>query len=227
VKLYQLCGKDRDASFSPYGWRAKLCLLHKGLKFEEVPIRFLEKVKISHASPQTIPVLDDGSISVVDSLAIAQYLEDIYPQPSLFGGSVAKSQAPILNHWVDQTLVMGIVGLVLVDIYNCLDAENQAYFRTTREKRFGQTLEEVVEGSDDKLVDFRKSLAPLRLVLKNSPFLSGDHPLWLDYAVFGTFMWPHIVSDFQLLAEDDVIYAWRERMFDLFSGVARRAKRAI
>lgn len=227
MKLYQLCGADRDVGFSPYGWRMKLCLWHKGLDFEEEPTRFLEKSKISHVSPQTIPVLDDGPVSVVDSFAIAQYLEETYPEPSLFGGSVAAAQAPVLNQWVDQILVMGIVQLVLIDIHNCLDAECRVYFRETREKRFGRTLEEVMEGREEKLVKFQKSLAPLRQILKKSLFLSGDTPRWFDYAVFGTFMWPHIISKFQLLTDDDLVYAWRERMFDLFDGAARNAKRAF
>ena len=213
--------------FSPYGWRAKLCLWHKGLDFEEVPMRFLEKDKISHVSPQTIPVLDDGDVSVVDSFAIAGYLEETYPEPSLFGGAVAAAQAPVLNQWVDQTLVMGIVQLVLTDIHKSLDADNQAYFRETREKRFGCTLEEVMEGREEKRAKFRKSLAPLRVILEKSPFLGGDTPHWFDYAAFGTFMWPHIISNYQLLADDDLVYAWRERMFDLFAGAPQRAKRAF
>ena len=227
MKLYQLCGEDREAVFSPYAWRAKLCLWHKGLVFEDMPIQFLEKAKISHVSPQTIPVLDDGSESVVDSFAIARYLEEKYPEPTLFGGPVAAAQAPVLNQWIDQTLVIGIVQLVLTDIHKCLDAENKVYFRETRERRFGRTLEEVMEDREGKLFKFRKSLEPLRQILEKSPFLSGDRPLWFDYAVFGTFMWPHIISNFQLLAEDDLVYAWRERMFDLFDGAPRHAKRAF
>lgn len=227
MKLYQLCGKDTDVCFSPYGWRAKLCLLHKGLNFEEVPMRFLEKEKIAHVSPQTIPVLDDGATSIVDSFAIAQYLEATYPEPDLFGGPVAAAQAPLLNRWVDQTLVVGMVQLVLIDIHNCLDTDNQAFFRETREKRFGCTLEEVMAGRDEKRDAFRKSLTPLRLVLAKTPYLSGSRPCWFDYAVFGTFMWPHVVSSYPLLAEDDPVYRWRERMFDLFEGTGRKAKRAF
>lgn len=226
MKVYQLCGKDPEAGFSPYGWRAKLCLMHKGLSFEEAAVRFLEKDKISHVSPQTIPVLDDGKNSVVDSFAIARYLEATYPEPSLFGGAVAFAQAPLLNRWIDQTMVMGIAPLVLTDIYACLDAADQTYFRDSREKRFGCSLEDVMIGRDENRDRFRKSLAPLRLVLENSPYLSGAAPHWLDYAVFGTLMWPHVVSDYQLLATDDPLFGWRERMFDLFDAEPRRAKRA-
>ncbi len=227
MKLYQLCGTDPKAGFSPYTWRVKLCLLHKGLAYDEEPIRFLEKDKISHAPVQTVPVLDDGDITVVDSFAIAEYLEATYPEPSLFGGPVAAAQARFFNSWIDQNLVMGIAGMMLKDIHDCLDSDNQAYFRETREARFGASLEDVVANRDEAVEAFRTSLAPLRLLAAKNKFLSGDAPYWLDYAVFGTFMWPHIVSDFQLLLEDDPLFGWRERMFDLFGGAGRSAKRAV
>jgi len=226
MKLYHLCGKDPEAVFSPYGWRAVLCLMHKGLQFEIEPTRFLEISKLSHVAPQTIPVLDDGEMSIVDSLEIAEYLDKKYPQPSLFGGSVAAVQAPLLNRWVDTVLVVGIVKLVLTDIYDALGPDDQVYFRETREKRFGCTLEEVMVGRDENREVFRKSLAPLRLILDKAPFLSGATPLWFDYAVFGTFLWPHVISNYQILDESDPVYAWQERMFDMFDGVLHNIKRA-
>ena len=39
-------------------------------------------------------------------------------------------------------------------------------------------------------------------------------------------MWPRTVSPFELLEADDPVYAWRERMLDLFDGMARKAKAA-
>jgi len=223
LKLYQLCGENRDAGFSPYAWRVKLCLMHKGLAFEEEAIRFLEKEKIAHVQPQTIPVLDDKQTSIVDSLAIADYLETAYPEPSLFGGHVAQVQAPILNRWLDMTLIMGMFPMLALDIFNCLDAPAQAYFRETREARLGMTLEKAATVRSDRLAGWQKSLAPLREGLKRAPFLSGATPAWLDYAVFGSFMWARTVSDFNLLADDDPLYAWREAMLDLFKGVPRAA----
>ena len=37
-------------------------------------------------------------------------------------------------------------------------------------------------------------------------------------------MWPRTISLLELLEKDDILYAWRERMFDLFDGMARKAK---
>ena len=44
------------------------------------------------------------------------------------------------------------------------------------------------------------------------------------YILFGTFLWARGTSAFPLLAKDDPLHAWRERMLDLFGGMARKAK---
>jgi glutathione S-transferase len=67
----------------------------------------------------------------------------------------------------------------------------------------------------------RESLAPLRKTLTAQPYLGGDEPLYADYAVFGAFQWARCVSPFQLLADDDPIRAWRDRLLDAFDGLGR------
>ena len=44
-----------------------------------------------------------------------------------------------------------------------------------------------------------------------------------DYIVFGSFQWARCVSSFALVAADDPIAAWRDRLLDAFDGLARRA----
>jgi glutathione S-transferase len=39
--------------------------------------------------------------------------------------------------------------------------------------------------------------------------------------VFGGFQWARIVSPFRLLAEDDPVFAWRDKLLDAFDGLAR------
>ena len=55
------------------------------------------------------------------------------------------------------------------------------------------------------------------------PFIGGDAPNYADYIVFGPFQWARVVSPFRLLAEEDPIYAWRERLLDAFDGMARKS----
>jgi glutathione S-transferase len=63
----------------------------------------------------------------------------------------------------------------------------------------------------------------MRLTLKTQPYLGGAAPNYADYIVFGGFQWARVVSPFKLLAEDDPVYAWRERLLDAFDGMARKS----
>jgi glutathione S-transferase len=74
---------------------------------------------------------------------------------------------------------------------------------------------------DKGVVNFRKSLDPLRLTLKTQSYLGGAAPNYADYIVFGGFQWARVVSPFKLLEADDPVYAWRERLLDAFDGLAR------
>jgi len=58
--------------------------------------------------------------------------------------------------------------------------------------------------------------------LQAQPFLSGERPLYADYAVFGPFQWARCISQFPLLEEDDPVRLWRDRLLD-FDGLARAA----
>ena len=63
-------------------------------------------------------------------------------------------------------------------------------------------------------------------MLKEQAFLSGAAPAYPDLILLGTFLWPRTISPLELLEKDDVVHAWRERMLDLFDGMARRARTA-
>ena len=66
----------------------------------------------------------------------------------------------------------------------------------------------------------------MRLTLRTQAFLGGETPNYADYIVFGPFQWARVVSPFKLLAEDDPVYAWRERLLDAFD-VWRGNRRAM
>ena len=69
----------------------------------------------------------------------------------------------------------------------------------------------------------RHQLAVVRRTVERQDFVSGKAPAYADYIVFGGFQWARAISDFEVLAPDDPIAAWRGRMLDLFEGFARRA----
>ena len=105
-----------------------------------------------------------------------------------------------------------------------IDPKDRDYIRSSREARFGMSLEQAQAGREDRLTAFRESLTPLRLVLRKQTWLGGAAPTYADHIVAGTLMWPRCVSRFQLLADDDVVAAWFGRMLDAYGGLGRGAK---
>jgi len=225
LKLYDLAGAEPDRRFSPYCWRIKMALAHKGLEVETIPWRFTDKEAIAFSKQGRVPVLVDGERWVNDSWAIADYLDATYPEhPTLFGGPAGKALAKFHANWTDAFMQLGMLKLVVLDILKHVDAKDRDYFRKSREERLGKTLEEVVANRDKDVHAFRESLLPLRLTLRVQPFLGGEKPLYADYAVFGGFQWCRCISDFKLLEPNDPVYAWRQRMLELHGGLAAKAK---
>lgn len=226
IKLYELAGADPDRRFSPFAWRIRMALKHKGLAFEGVPWRFTEKSVLERLDAAgRVPVIVDGGRTVHDSFVIAEYLDDAYPdRPSLFGGAIGRATTRFVNSWADTGVLGSLFPMLVHDIWLQLGPADQAYFRASREQRLGRTLEDTVADRDTRLPAFRQSLTPVRLTLGKQPFLAGATPAYADYILFGCFMWARNVSPFKLLAEDDPVHAWRERMLDLHDGEARNAK---
>jgi glutathione S-transferase len=223
-KLFELCGTETERVFSPFCWRTRMALAHKDLKTETIPWRFSEKDAIAPHQSDKVPVLIDGETSVADSWAIANYLEDTYPdRPSLFGGEGGRAMGRMLNWWGDTVVLGGIFPMIAADIHGHLRPADQAYFRKTREARLGKTLEQAASTRDVAVEGVRKALDPMRLTLKTQAYLGGASPNYADYIVFGPFQWARAISPFKLLKEDDPIYAWRERLLDAFGGMARNS----
>src|SRR5690349_13127561 len=187
-KLFELVGTDPARPFSPYCWRTRMALAHKGLEAETIPWRFTQKGAIAPYNSEKVPVLLDGDKAVVDSLVIANYLEDAYPdRPSLFGGEGGRAAARFLNAFGDMIVIAGIVPMIVADLPKQLDGEDYAYFRKSREARFNKPLEEVAADRDSRVEGFRKALEPLRLMLRGQPFVGGSAPNYGDYIMFGGF----------------------------------------
>lgn len=223
LKLFELCGTDPARVFSPYCWRTRMALAHKGLEAQSIPWRFTEKDAIKKHNSEKVPVLLDGDEAVADSWAIATYLEDKYlDRPSLFGGAGGRALARMLNSWGD-LMAASMASFIVADIHGKLGPVDQAYFRTSREARFGKKLEDVVADRDARIEGWRKTLEPLRVTLHAQPFIGGDKPNYGDYIVFGPFQWARATSPFKFLKEDDPVYVWREKLLDAFGGMARKS----
>lgn len=222
-----------DIRPSPFCWHTRFALEHKGLPYATVPTRFTAIPQIAGGGQKTVPVIEDESSgnqgqrqTVRDSWAIAEYLESTYPdRPSLFGVN-GKAQAVFVRNWMTSGVLLPMLKTVLMDIYENVQAEDQPYFRTSREQRFGTTLENFVAGREEQLGVVRKGLEPLRLTLAEQPYLSGAAPLYADYIVAGYLLWWRAVSPTRLLEESGPLTDWFSRIITLYPRVAKESARA-
>ena len=74
LKLYDLTGKG-DLRFSPPCWNVKLCLIHKQISYETIPVRFSEKHKIEFSKQSLVPILKYQNGFVCDSWNILDWLD--------------------------------------------------------------------------------------------------------------------------------------------------------
>src|SRR5262245_1731671 len=88
---------------SPFSTKVRIALAEKGLEYEMLQIPWTRQTLWGPKPPEflavsphgKVPVLIDGEATVYDATVIAEYLEDRYPDPSLFpADAVARATLP-------------------------------------------------------------------------------------------------------------------------------------
>jgi glutathione S-transferase len=212
---------------SPFSWRIRYALAHKGLQPTVVPARFADVERIRRLSGQHfVPIIEHDEKVVHDSWAIACYLEEQFPHaPSLFGGSAGRGVTRLVNIWSDTVLGEATRQQIYMEFIKCIDPGDRDYFRRSREAQLGVTLEQYSAGRDAALPVFLAICAPLQHTLSEQPFLAGEVPAYVDYIIFSVFQWARIGSPRDVLPEGagvDALRDWRQRMVGLYEGLGDR-----
>jgi len=146
--------KLHGVSFSNYYCLVKMCLLEKNMDFEEVPARPSQEDEVLSVTPMgRIPFLEtpDGFIS--ESYAIADYLEQVQPEPALL---------PSDNY--QRAKVIELIRHIELDVElvarRCV---GEAFFKTP--------VSDEVKATTEK--DLARGLASLDRVLVIDPFIAG------------------------------------------------------
>ena len=221
-ELYDLCGRDERLRFSPFCWRVRMALAHKGLEFTTRPWQFLDKEALAFANHDKVPVLVDGDQVVTDSFDIMRYLDERYPQAPLLGEGASHQRALFFKHYVERSVTPALFKIVALDLLAAIHPDDRDYFRETREARFGCTLEALHQPEQGRAL-LKQALAPVYTQLKDSLFIDGDAPSGADYLLFGSMMWAYTVSLEPLVSSDDEVDQWFKRMLEVHGGVAAKA----
>jgi glutathione S-transferase len=224
IRFFDLAARDPRLRFSPYCWRTKMALKHKGLAFETTPWRFTDKDAIKPTDQGRVPTLIDGSQWLHDSWQIALFLDRTYPdRPALMHSDAERAAARFVNNWCDFILHLAMRSLLLLDVYKNAAEKDQPYFRESREKVVGMTLEQLCSDRAAAVQAYVKTFAPMERTLKDEKFLGGAQPNYADYALFGSLQWANCISGTTFLPDDSAAAAWFERLLDLYDGYARKA----
>lgn len=221
IVLYELAALD-GTRFSPFCWRTRWGLRHKGLQFESVQIGFPDIGELG-GKRRTVPVIRVGDTFVEDSWDIAEFLDERFPdRPPLFGCSLGKGVARFVECFTDKVIHPTMLRLVSRDVFDLMNPHDQGYFRRTREVILGATLEEAQAQREQVVQAFRKAIHPIRLTLQRQPWLGGDAPGHADYIVLAAFQWGRLASPFRILLEGDPVLEWFERGLRLHDGFGEK-----
>jgi glutathione S-transferase len=104
-----------EKNVSSWSMRAFVALAHKGLAFEERPIRLVaerDAALLEEVSPTgQVPVLHHGALVVPDSLAILEYVEEAFPPPRWPALWPADAGARARARWLAATMHSGFAQL--------------------------------------------------------------------------------------------------------------------
>lgn len=209
---------------SPFSWRIRYALAHKGIDFDVHPVRFADVETIRRLSGQHLtPIIDDSGRVTHETWDIASYLEERFPdRPSLFGGAEGKGMARFINSWSDTQLAPPLRRVIYADFPAVLDPDDRAYFRTTRERDLGMTLEEACAEPEMKLAAFQAACSPIERTLARQPYICGNSPAYADYIVFSVFQMARLGCPKEVAVKGSALEEWRSRMIALYDDLGDR-----
>ena len=221
LALYDLEGRD-GRRISPFCWRTKYALAHKGLTAEDRPVGFTD-IKSIGAGITSVPVLDHDGKLIADSWQIALYLDGIFADTKLiFPNEEALSYAQFVEKWLFTQIFTAMFPAMVKQVHDHLQPRDQAYFRESREKNLGgMTLEQAEKRGVEGLGAMSVALGPLRAKVQDTDFLCGPEPGYADYVAASTFMWARAVYPRPLFAPNDAAAAWYRRCLDLYDALGR------
>ncbi|GAA6034894.1 hypothetical protein JCM8097_009355 [Rhodosporidiobolus ruineniae] len=213
--FYDLVGAHGGAFWSPNTWKTRLSLLHKGVDFEEREVTYMDLKELASeigVAQPTCPFirLPSGEY-MMDSWRIAEWLDKEYPdKPSLFLPDaptpvdlsnpallLARNYATAFTEGFGNSdsqwttfLELSLPGIAasMPDLEPGVPNPNRVYF--TSDEKLGMKDAWATFTSLDRptLIERGKAcLLPLDLILSSSQYLSGNHPGFVDYIVYGRY----------------------------------------
>ena len=226
IRLYELALENGRCA-SPFVWRLRYALAHKGIAFE-IPC----PCGLHRDCANVRGTIQDGSR---DREPASRCLRRAGTLPSIWTGNFpqARRYSPVrpsakmvrlMDAWFSSEVMRKLFLCTCWTSMMPLARRDRPYFRQSREARLeGRDARGVHHDRAARLPAIREALAPLRTQLSRVPFLGGSAPNYADYIVLGAFQCVASVSTLPLLARSDEVLraSGLERGFDLYGGLGR------
>ena len=207
---------------SPYCIPVELMLRHSGLAYEVVNLPVgdpSEVIRLTEGAYYQVPVLEDLQTrqKIFERSAegdeVARHIAEAAPLLKLFPAEVAGLHR-ILVHYIENDCEA--VGFKICDAHRDKWLKNdleRGLHRRHKERKFGPgCLEQWTRNVDGMVEEFYRLILPFEQMLAHKPFLTGEHPVFADYAlcgVLGNFLFAGTTS---LPANYLMLEAWYTRM---------------
>ena len=217
-----------DLTDSPFCTKARICLTLKGVSFRRLTLTLRGLRRLRALNPLgRVPVLEHDGRVITDSTAIAHYLEERFPDPSLLPADpAARAYCALVEDWADESLS------VVVGAFRWLNPANRAVAlrATVRELGGGPPVGWIVAGRarrrfraagwssaslgyfEDRL---RTDLRMLAGLLGDRAFLLGRSVTLADVAAFAQLRGLRRCAEEHMLEAEPAVARWIDRVATL------------
>jgi glutathione S-transferase len=217
-----------DLTDSPFCAKARICLQVKGVAYRRMTLTARKLRELRELNPLgKVPVLIDRGRPIVDSSAIARYLDVEFPDPPLLPDDpAARAYCSVIEDWADEALYF------VVGAFKWLNPANRraAIARTVAELDGGAfapvaawlVTRQIVgryrawRYTPDALPHFearmQESLGWLTELLVGRPYLLGRALTLADVAVYAQLAWMRLYAENRLLDGHPAVTDWLARL---------------
>lgn len=215
LRLYQY-------TFSPYCIPIELLLKHSGIPHEIMDLNLYDPrpvIELTKGEHYQVPVIEDlfSHLVIYDKSPagddVARYIASLVPLMNLFPAEVEGLQRILISYIENDCEA---VGFKVNDAYRDKWIKNEVergLHQRHKERKFGPgCIEEWVRNIKQLTEDFYRLILPFEQILARQPFLTGERPVFADYAlcgVLGNFLYSGVTS---LPSNYLMLEAWYTKM---------------
>jgi glutathione S-transferase len=197
---FQVEGRPRCFSGTPFAIKTQRLLQYKGLGFEVREVGWLERGELLPRISRSgkLPVLEYDGRRIEDSTAIAYELEALHPEPPVVPQDpVLRARSHFVEEWADEVLYW--YSMYELARFGDLETQVQAYFGGLPEEAqriAAERMRTAVEENLDRQgvgrypvekiqADIRRGLDAVEALVKGDAFAAGSALSLGDLALFG------------------------------------------